>query len=426
MTKPLPIETILAKQLCTGCGACAALCGGKVPMRETTDSNRRPDFSAYPQGLHDPALAHACPAQDQSDRSTNFSDLETEFGPIFAVYEGYAADPEIRFKGSSGGAVTALALASLEDGATSGVLHVKASKTDPLLNEADISRDRAALLEGSGSRYSPASIADALPGIKNETGETTLIGKPCDISAAHMVADQDPVIAASIGAKIAIFCAGTPSHKGTKKLLEHMGARRDTIESLRYRGHGWPGAMTAKWRAPGGAPETAQISYSEGWGEILQAHRQWRCYVCADHTGEQADLSVGDPWQRPSGEDGHGRSLIVVRSARGAALLRAATEDGHLIAERVPNETLAAAQPNLIAAKGNAFGRSLALTLAGIPAPARRRDMWKCWLGLTTSEKLASLYGTWKRVIKKRLYRDHDMVWRSEITAPSAQTELGR
>ena len=49
-------------------------------------------------------------------------------------------------------------------------------------------------------------------------------------------------------------------------------------------------------------PEYAEAQYN--WGGTLQAHRRWRCRVCADHTGAFADISVGDPWHAaPEGDE---------------------------------------------------------------------------------------------------------------------------
>ena len=36
--------------------------------------------------------------------------------------------------------------------------------------------------------------------------------------------------------------------------------------------------------------------------------------MCADHTGEFADIAVGDPWYRPHLDDEPGRSLVLARS----------------------------------------------------------------------------------------------------------------
>ena len=50
--------------------------------------------------------------------------LEKRWGNIIELWEGYAADPEIRFKGSSGGLCAALSLFCIEKGQASGVLHI--------------------------------------------------------------------------------------------------------------------------------------------------------------------------------------------------------------------------------------------------------------------------------------------------------------
>ena len=148
------------------------------------------------------------------------------------------------------------------------------------------------------------------------------------------------------------------------------------------------------------------MTYAEGWGEILQKHKQWRCRLCADHLGEHADLSIGDPWYRPIGEDEHGESLIVVRSKRGRKALHAAVAAGYLSVEKRSVETLAASQPNLEQTKGAVFGRCLSARAVGAAAPSYKggalHRIW--WRALTPLAKAQSLIGTIKRIIKKRLW----------------------
>jgi len=416
MSCPKTLKDVVQSQLCTGCGACAAASLGKIAMRETQTTNQRPDFSKSAVSAYDPMLARVCPVTVQNERQrakdSQATALGQAFGPIAEVYEAYACDPDVRYRGASGGAVTALALASLSLDAISGVLHVRASDEDARRNIATISRDAAAVSAAAGSRYAPASVCEKLPEVAGEPGQVVVIGKPCDIAGVHAVADRNAAIASNIAATISFFCAGTPSHEGTDALLAAFGvAAVDKLESLRYRGHGWPGNMVAKWQNAKAQSTSAKLSYAEGWGEILQQYRQWRCYVCTDHTGEQADISVGDPWQRPTDTDDPGRSLLIVRTPRGRALLDHAIAAGYLVAEPVDPDTLARAQPNLIAAKGNAFGRALALKLAGLKAPVLRRDGFACWVRLSFRQKVQSIIGTWKRIRRKSLQLDHKPTW---------------
>jgi coenzyme F420 hydrogenase subunit beta len=54
-----------------------------------------------------------------------------DWGPVLAAWEGWASDDEIRHRGSSGGAVTALAAFALDSGAADGVAHIAARATIP-------------------------------------------------------------------------------------------------------------------------------------------------------------------------------------------------------------------------------------------------------------------------------------------------------
>ncbi|HNY47272.1 MAG TPA: Coenzyme F420 hydrogenase/dehydrogenase, beta subunit C-terminal domain, partial [Casimicrobium sp.] len=72
-------------------------------------------------------------------------------------------------------------------------------------------------------------------------------------------------------------------------MLKRMGVDDPAkVTSLRYRGHGWPGRATVSFRTDGRI-ETHDLSYEQSWGEVLQKYRQWRCYICPDHSGEFAD-----------------------------------------------------------------------------------------------------------------------------------------
>lgn len=398
------LQDIVSNRLCTGCGACALLAPAHVQMKETADENRRPQVASdLPQDLNK-YLAQSCPSV--AERNTDVSSpVAQAWGPVLEVWEGYAADEEIRFKGSSGGAVTALSLAAMKSAGFAGTLHVKASLENPKLNEARISSSRDELMEGAGSRYAPASVADRLDLVADADGECAIVGKPCDIAAVNAVGKLNADVAKNTGLTISIFCAGTPSHEGTDALLAHLGKPAEAeLKSLRYRGNGWPGDMTAVW-TDGAGQQSAKTSYADGWGNILQTHRQWRCMTCADHTGEVADLSVGDPWQTPSEEGGHGKSLIVVRTERGRAMLQRAVAGGYLkLAPRSP-EVLFDAQPNLVATKGAVWGRRLMQRLSGRKALPMRQDSFQAWLDLSLRAKAQSTLGTLKRIVKRKLYR---------------------
>lgn len=406
MTRSDPITRAVACNLCTGCGACAGAFPAAIRMVDDPVNGRRPVVDPTPQGR---AAAEKA-ARLCAGTGADFTALAPHdgFGPVLAAWEGHSADPEIRHRGSSGGAVTALALFALESGLVGGVAHIAARQDDQRLNEAVISHDRAGLLRGAGSRYAQASPAEALGAIAAGDMPVAFVGKPCDVASVAR-AKADPALAARLPLTIAIFCAGAPNLVATDRLLNRLGVPKDaTLTDLRYRGNGWPGLMQARYRDADGAEQVSVgIPYAAGWGGILQAERRWRCRICTDHTGAFADISVGDPWHNPpEGHTDAGRSLIVARSPAGLRLVQAALAAGVLVAQAQPLDVIGRAQPNLVAAQGAVWGRRLVMRALGLAVPADRGlPLFAAWRALPWRGKLSSVAGTARRILRLRLWR---------------------
>ena len=412
--KTLSITDVAESQLCTGCGACASVQPDVIRMVDDIEYGRRPvvDGAGQDDISTDLALA-CCPGVELThgpDPVGADPSVRQAWGPVLEVWEGYAADPEIRFKGSSGGAATAISAFCLEQMGMHGVLHIRARSDVPYLNETVLSTQRSELVDATGSRYAPASPCDGLGLVREASGPCVFIGKPCDVAATRKVCEQDADLDAKIGLTIGIFCAGTPTTRGTLEMLREMGFDDpSSVVSVRYRGDGWPGSARATVRRTDGVEESGELTYQQSWGRVLGPHRQWRCYVCADHTSEFADIAVGDPWYvEPDGTD-PGRSLIVARTERGQRVLREALVAGALVAERVSASHLPASQPDLLRVRGDVWGRITACRLLGIPAPSYRGlPMFTIWLReLSVRDKLRSTFGVVRRVKRKGLRSRH-------------------
>ncbi|MGE4198569.1 MAG: Coenzyme F420 hydrogenase/dehydrogenase, beta subunit C-terminal domain [Phycisphaerales bacterium] len=437
----LDVVDVAEVQMCTGCGACAGVKPGDIGMVDTYEFGRRPVLKRgeASRGAAREAMA-VCPGigleHEEAALPSGFAEVaRAGWGPVLEVWEGYATDPEIRYKGSSGGAASAIALYCIERGGMHGLLHIAAREDVPYLNRTVLSRTRAEIVGATGSRYAPASPCEGLGMVKEAPGACVMIGKPCDVGAAGKARRLDAELDRKLGLTIGIFCAGTPTTKGTVEMMRAMGVSAgERVVGVRYRGLGWPGrarvevegARNGGEREREGGEEACvtpgprvgegravrEMSYDESWGKILQKHRQWRCYVCADHTGEFADIAVGDPWRHPLPEGDPGRSLVVVRSERGRAVVRAAMEAGYLTLERSGAGALEETQPGLISGRGAVWGRVLALRLMGLPAPRfvglPMLRYW--WTKLSVYEKARSIYGTVRRSYTKRLRERHAVV----------------
>ena len=410
MAKIRSIQDVAERHMCTGCGACAYMQPDAIRMVDDLGQGRRPLVAA---DVRTEDALQACPGVLQEhDYDPNLEGLEGElsehWGPVLGMWEGFAADDEIRWLGSSGGAATALSLFAIQEAGFHGVLHVGAREDVPWLNRTILSQTREDLVAATGSRYAPASPCDGLASVEAAPAPCVMIGKPCDITGARRAAALRPALDEKLGLTIAIFCAGAPSTQGTLEMAERMGfPERGQVDGLRYRGKGWPGNAEVTGLDGEGQARESRMTYAESWGKILQKHRPWRCYVCADHTGEFADIAVGDPWYREIPEGEAGRSLVIARTERGRRFLERALAAGVLSAEPAAAHLLPAAQMNLLRTRGAVWGRSWACRLLGVAAPRlRRMATFSAWRRhLTWKMRAQSFYGTWKRVFTKGLYK---------------------
>jgi len=406
------IEDVVERQLCTGCGACAWAEPQRFAMRDIPTFGRRPGYVDNPADSTGKAL-ECCPGVGLTHDYYSLSppvlkDLESCWGPVLAVHEGHAADPIMREKASSGGLASALATFALERMGAAGVLHVGQDPAHPLMNAPTFSESRSDVIASCGSRYSPASPCEALSRIEESMAPSVFIGKPCDVAAVRMAAAHSEGLARNTAFTIGFFCAGVPSTRGLLDLLKQQGVKDPSqVTSMKFRGEGWTGNWVAKWHDAAGAERRAELSYADSWG-FLQAYRQWRCHICPDHSGEFADIAVGDPWYRPVTQGEPGSSLIVVRTQRGCDILDAAVSAGYVtLTQQNVSHILPQSQKNLLKARGALWGRLTALRLAGVPVPNYEGfKTFEHWLKeLSLFEKIQSVSGTLRRIYRRGLRR---------------------
>lgn len=360
------LDEVLGKRLCSGCGACAYLGGDYgVAMVDVPEVGRRPEgIRLLPLRVKDEILA-VCPGSEVESpgwgRHQPSAD-EVLVGPAVQIWEGWAADPEMRLAGSSGAVVTALAAYALERLNMALVLHTGMDPAVPWQNQTIVSRDRAQLIANSGSRYTTSSPVEALRVIEQSDRPCVFIGKPCDVAAVARLRRMRPQLDRNLGLVLSFFCAGTPTSQATRRLTADLGFDDSQIVSVRYRGRGWPGHFVVTDR--GG--KQAQMTYDESWGILAGRQRQLRCHLCPDGLGELADVTGGDAWHRK--EDGSpGISMILARTERGRDVVVSALRDGYLDAVPSGYHEVVQAQ-GLVERRKTVQSRLAALRTFGLPA----------------------------------------------------------
>lgn len=405
------LNDVVEWRLCLGCGACAWACPDqRVHLMDFVDEGIRPIVEGGSCGNCHDCLA-VCPAVQTDFRRAEArppetvatSRLEKDWGPIVGIWEGHATDPEIRFQGSSGGVLTAIAAYCVEELGMHGVLHIAQDPDDPLRNRTRLSRSRGELLGATGSRYSPASVCNGLGLVEAAPAPCVVIGKPVEIAAVVNARRLRPELDAKVGLMLSFFCAETPSTAGTIALLQRLGVAPERVADLRYRGLGWPGHFAPTLRGQN-APHR-RLSYRESWA-FLQSYRPWSAQLWPDGSGELADISCGDPWYIEPDGSNPGSSLVVARTALGRSIVEGAMAANYLTLEPAETWKLEKSQHGLSAKKASVWGRRTALKLIGLPVTRLvGLDLFSCWRSLPFSSKLRSTLGTWRRVIQRKLYR---------------------
>jgi coenzyme F420 hydrogenase subunit beta len=397
------INDVVKWRLCLGCGACAPACPEKaIELEDIFDHGIRP-ISNTSKCKKCGECLKVCPGIEITQHISHnniLTELEKAWGPVLEVWEGYATDHEIRYKGSSGGVVTALALYNLEQKNASSVMHIGAKKAYPLQNAVFFSRSRDEIISRSGSRYAPAPVCEKMSQITQNLESFVVIGKPCDIAAMRKTQKYKKQMEDNIKCIISIFCAGTPSTEGTYKLLDKLGVEPEHVSALRYRGYGWPGMTCIQLKESDS--QVKELSYQQSWDDILSKYTQYRCRLCPDSTGQLADISCGDPWYRDRNVEKDGWSLVLVRTERGREILHKAVEYGYLKLEHTEISNVSKSQKALLERKRHLWGRLVTLRLVGIPTPKFTGfALFKNWMELSLVDKLRSFAGTMKRIITR-------------------------
>jgi coenzyme F420 hydrogenase subunit beta len=314
-------------------------------------------------------IAKACPGAVVAPWPDSGS-VDPYWGPFRRIATGHATDPQTRFEGSSGGALSALLIHALREGLVDRVVHIAPDPAAPTRNVTAISRTPQEVLARSGSRYTASSPLESIDAMLAEGGRFAFVGKPCDVSALRLLGQADPRVAAHVPLVVSFFCGGIPSHDGVGRILRTLGVAAEQVVAFRYRGQGWPGSA----RALTSAGEAYQMSYAESWGGHLSKEVQFRCKICPDAVGGVADIACADAWYGdekgyPSFEEEDGRSLIISRSQVGERLVESAVAAGALSVDDLDVTEIIKMQPHQARRKRLVLARTAPLPLLLQPTP---------------------------------------------------------
>lgn len=416
----LSLEEIVEGGLCIGCGLCQAIAGAdRIRIVLTPEGRERPVARGHLDAATLKRINAICPGTRvegarPEDQSTPAAPTMQATQPTPAAHDvvwgraehlaiGYARDPEVRFRGSTGGVLTALGRFLLTSGRVKFILHVAASGREPLRTEPRLSFDAAAVLEAAGSRYGPAAPLVDFTELLDRAEPFALIAKPCDIGAVRNLARIDSRVDRYLHYALTFVCGGASDLTKSEEVVGELGLRPEELSLFRYRGNGCPGPTRLETQDG----RSFELTYQDMWEDEATWRIQPRCKICPDAIGESADLAASDVWPggSPAGED-EGFNGIIVRTQRGLELYRAALEAGAIAVESRPVgfRDFDGFQPHQVRKKRAVWARLAGMKAAGQAVPQTDNlRLEDCARLNTVAENLAEARGARRRSRQGRL-----------------------
>lgn len=339
---PTPVERLYAiveQALCVGCGLCQAVAGpDRIKLVKTDTGEQRPLVVGDLDDATVDRIYDTCPGtrvEGLPDRLIeDDTRIDNVWGPWRRMVRAWASDPVVRFEGSTGGVLSALAGYLLASRRVDFILHAKASVSQPTFGERHLSFDLSAVREAAGSRYGPTAPLIDVDVILDRNRPFAFIGKPCDIAALRNYARHDARVDRLVKYWLTPVCGGYMSPQAMDEFLRRNHIEPGEVTGFRYRGRGCPGPTRIET-----ADRVRELHYLDIWGtDSSQWSLPFRCKICPDGIGEAADIAAADTWpggspSRDSSAEDPGTNAVIARTASGCELLEAAERDAAVTVE---------------------------------------------------------------------------------------------
>jgi coenzyme F420 hydrogenase subunit beta len=370
------LYAIVEQGLCIGCGLCQAVAGvERLRVTKTLSGYLQPVVEGELDDETVDCIYRICPGTRIEGLPRSLLEADTRhdnvWGPWRRIVRAWAGDPEIRFEGSTGGVLTALANYLLASKRVDFVLHVKASTTEPSFGEATLSFDESDVFEAAGSRYGPAAPLVDIKAALARNRPFAFIAKPCDVAALRNYARQDERVDRLVRYMLVMVCGGYGTPQGTNDFFRRVGIDPAQVTALRYRGRGCPGPTRVET-----GDEAREFHYIDYWGEDETTWAlPFRCKICPDGIGEAADIAASDTWvgggpNRVDSVDDPGTNALIARTRAGEELIAAAAEAGALTLEYdIVPDIMSVYQPHQVNKKYAVWARHQGLADAGRIVP---------------------------------------------------------
>ena len=377
------IRDIVEKDLCIGCGLCAAIC----PSRTLEMAwNRYGEYNSVEKISCDKECGlclKVCPFANGNDNEDSigkalFGGIPqishlAETGYYLDSYVGYA--PDTRERGSSGGMATWLLLTLLKKGIVDYVIAVVPNDDPEKLFKFTLLSNSASVLTSSGSAYYPVELSSVMQEIVNKPGKYAIIGLPCFIKAIRLAAQKNKKLRDRIHVTVGLVCGQLKSKHYTEYLSAISGIC-DPLQDVHYRGksptkpaNNYYFSCTSKEGFKG------KIFWDEGVAEawINRWFTPNACNYCDDVFAECADVILMDAWLPEYSGDHKGTNLVPVRSPQIQNIIVDGIKSEEINLKIIPVQKIIESQAEGIEEKGINLAYRLYLNKhTGVFSPQKR------------------------------------------------------
>jgi coenzyme F420-reducing hydrogenase beta subunit len=256
-------------------------------------------------------------------------------GPFIKTFLAWSTDVKVRWNAASGGVGTALLMYMLREGLVDAVLVPKPRVRQGLVYGVyTIIKEPSELPKYSGSLYAPTfGLIKILNYALNKFRHVAVTAIPCQAGVIRSLIKRQKLEEKVL--VIGFYCSNTPGINATRYVIKRFDINPDDLESIKYRGCGWPGYTCLKTRIQDIKIPFVSFWHS-GFGQYFYFYGLG-CYLCTDHTSMFADLSLADPWTLPHEpiKKLGGATLVVARSKKGLKIFEDAIKAGYIKAIEV-------------------------------------------------------------------------------------------
>lgn len=313
------------RDLCIGCGACAARPDSALIIRMGEDGRYRAALREGADPDAEGSYTEVCPfsdGHDEDELARTFLDApgaghDPSIGTHLSVSAGHVAGDGFRDEGSSGGMTSWFLHRLLEEDEIDAVLHVKPgeSKTDPLFGFG-VSETVAQMRAGAKTRYYPVEMSEVLRHVRENPGRYAVVGVPCFIKAVRLSQLADPLLAERIRFCVGLVCGHLKSARFAESLAWEQGVAPAELTGIDFRvkSDERSDRYSVSVTAADGTTQTtltSQLSVTD-WG--MGFFKYTACDYCDDVLAETADITFGDAWLPEFTGDPKGDNIVVTRS----------------------------------------------------------------------------------------------------------------